>query len=62
MKSSLHIGGEYSDNEDTLLESHFCVGTPGRLYELFYERKVAVGFENFEILIMDEADRLIESM
>jgi len=36
------------------------VGTPGRLEELLGSRYVAVSGETFEMLVLDEADRLLD--
>ncbi len=63
IKSHLEIGGMKTNFDENLVNnSHILIGTPGRLYELFYSQKEFVlNLKELEFLIMDEADRLITS-
>ncbi|KAK7206542.1 ATP-dependent rRNA helicase SPB4 [Myxozyma melibiosi] len=62
LRSQLLIGGASNVNADveTFLDnnSHIVVGTPGRLLEFIKSPKVQVS--NLEVLVLDEADRLLE--
>ncbi|PUU76623.1 P-loop containing nucleoside triphosphate hydrolase protein [Tuber borchii] len=64
LKAQLLRGGEgdgRSDLQAFLRESpDILVGTPGRLEELLGSRYVGVSGETFEMLVLDEADRLLD--
>ena len=64
LKAQLLRGGEgdgRSDLQAFLRESpDILVGTPGRLEELLGSRYVGVSSETFEMLVLDEADRLLD--
>ena len=64
LKAQLLRGGEgdgRSDLQAFLRESpDILVGTPGRLEELLASRYVGVSGETFEMLVLDEADRLLD--
>lgn len=63
--SLLMIGGkkiDFKKQEDSINATNIIIGTPGRLHELFCEQiEFGVILKNLEYLIMDEADRLINS-
>lgn len=60
-ESAILIGGEKGIDEELLYKCEIIVGTPGRLYEVLFEKKIQLNFGDFEFLILDEADWLIES-
>lgn len=60
-----YIGGRSIEKDVSDFESqggNILVGTPGRLYELLVSSKYIslFNFTNFEILVLDEADKLLE--
>ena len=65
IKSILMIGGKKMDFEkleDEINETNIIIGTPGRLHELICDQvEFDIKLKNLEYLIMDEADRLINS-
>jgi ATP-dependent RNA helicase DDX55/SPB4 len=64
LSASLLIGGSSSVSNDiaSLKTSRptILIGTPGRLHEIITSKSTPLNFRNFEILIMDEADRLLD--
>ncbi|KAK4750158.1 hypothetical protein SAY87_027607 [Trapa incisa] len=62
IKSALLVGGVEVKTDVKKLEeegANLLIGTPGRLYDIM-ERVDILDFRNFEILILDEADRLLD--
>ena len=55
------IGGTSVGEDVAKLQhgAHCIVGTPGRIHDVLL-RVESLSFRNFEVLIMDEADRLLE--
>ena len=64
LSASLLIGGTSSVvNDITLLKSTMptiLVGTPGRLHEVITSPSSPLNMKSLELLIMDEADRLLD--
>lgn len=63
--SRCYIGGRSVDKDATDFEErggHLIIGTPGRLYELLVASKYTslFNFAHFELLVLDEADKLLE--
>ncbi|KAF6024295.1 DDX55 [Bugula neritina] len=63
----LFIGGRHIDDDVKLLHSqgcHIMIGTPGRLEELLQKKtdqiNLAKSIKQLEILILDEADRILD--
>lgn len=62
VKSSLLVGGLEVKADVKKIEeegANLLIGTPGRLYDIM-ERIDVLDFRNLEILILDEADRLLD--
>ncbi|QHO53467.1 DEAD-box ATP-dependent RNA helicase [Arachis hypogaea] len=62
VKSMLLVGGvEVKSNMKQIEEegANILIGTPGRLYDIM-NRMDFLDFKNFELLILDEADRLLD--
>jgi ATP-dependent RNA helicase DDX55/SPB4 len=64
LSAGLLIGGTSSvANDLTLLKSSpptVLIGTPGRLHELITSHSSPLNMKSLELLIMDEADRLLD--
>jgi ATP-dependent RNA helicase DDX55/SPB4 len=64
LSASLLIGGTSSVTHDlTLLKSSpptVLIGTPGRLHEIITSHSSPLNMKSLELLIMDEADRLLD--
>lgn len=64
LSSSILIGGTSSVANDiaTLKSTQptILIGTPGRLHEIITSRSSRLNFKSLEMLIMDEADRLLD--
>jgi ATP-dependent RNA helicase DDX55/SPB4 len=64
LSASLHIGGASSLNSDiaSLKASRptILIGTPGRLHEIITSGSSLLNLKKLELLIMDEADRLLD--
>jgi len=65
LSSSLLIGGTSSvANDIALLKSSpptVLIGTPGRLHEIITSHSSPLNMKSLELLIMDEADRLLDT-
>ncbi|XP_059666792.1 DEAD-box ATP-dependent RNA helicase 18 isoform X2 [Cornus florida] len=62
VKSMLLVGGAEVKSDMRKIEeggANILIGTPGRLYDIM-ERMDILDFRNLEILILDEADRLLD--
>ncbi|RYQ83653.1 hypothetical protein Ahy_B10g102410 isoform E [Arachis hypogaea] len=62
VKSMLLVGGVEVKSDMKKIEeegANILIGTPGRLYDIM-NRMDFLDFKNFEILILDEADRLLD--
>ncbi|BAT86467.1 hypothetical protein LR48_Vigan03g300400 [Vigna angularis] len=62
VKSILLVGGAEVKADIKKIEeegANILIGTPGRLYDIM-NRMDVLDFKNFEILILDEADRLLD--
>ncbi|MED6207053.1 DEAD-box ATP-dependent RNA helicase 18 [Stylosanthes scabra] len=62
VKSMLLVGGGEVKSDMKKIEeegANILIGTPGRLYDIM-NRMDFLDFKNFEILILDEADRLLD--
>jgi ATP-dependent RNA helicase DDX55/SPB4 len=64
VSSSILIGGTSSVNNDiSILKANpptILIGTPGRLHEVITSAKSPLNLKSLEMLIMDEADRLLD--
>jgi ATP-dependent RNA helicase DDX55/SPB4 len=64
ISAQLLLGGTSDAKEDLkaflALSPHILVGTPGRLLELLSSRYVHARADTFEVLVLDEADRLLD--
>ncbi|XP_022995332.1 DEAD-box ATP-dependent RNA helicase 18 [Cucurbita maxima] len=62
IKSVLLVGGADVKEDMNKIEeegANLLIGTPGRLFDMM-ERMENLDFRNFEVLILDEADRLLD--
>jgi superfamily II DNA/RNA helicase len=60
IRTAVCIGGRFLDEQARKLSRapHFVIGTPGRLLDL--ERRKKIRFSDFEVVILDEMDRMLD--
>lgn len=62
LSSCLLIGGDKVENDLEKLRNEGCniaICTVGRLYDIYENQSELISFKKLELLIMDEADRLL---
>ena len=63
LRASLLLGGSDPVRDAAAMEADGCnvlIGTPGRLYDVMGRLQGTLRYERFELLALDEADRLLE--
>lgn len=60
VQSAVCIGGRFLDEQMRKLQRkpHFVIGTPGRLLDL--ERRKKIHFNDFQTVVLDEMDRMLD--